>query len=163
MRAQGGDIVLPYPVGTAIQWPSDFPKYSAALVGPPFCAMIALTTSSTGSRFSAWPVAYQLVNCRTSWPDFACASAAMVNRSLSPFEVMKSTVMSTFSFAAHSRHSCSRGAVAFGTQWSQKPQESLPAAKAPCTNGAATAVEANAAVFNTERRVSVEAMIVPRG
>src|SRR5467141_4734423 len=50
MRAQGGDIVLPYPVGTAIQWPSDFPKYSAALLGLPFCAMIALTTSLTGSR-----------------------------------------------------------------------------------------------------------------
>src|SRR5438067_8591045 len=91
-----------------------------------------------------------------SWPALACPSAAKVNKSLSPLEVMKSTVISTFSFAAHSRQSCSRGAVAVGTQWSQKPQESLPAAKAPRTKGAAAAVEASIAVFKTVRRVSTD-------
>src|SRR6202035_679823 len=80
----------------------------------------------------------------------------MVSRSLSPFDVMKSTVISTFSFAPHSRQSCSRGAVAVGTQWSQNPHESLPAAKAPRTKGAAIAVEASAAVFKTVRRVSTD-------
>src|SRR5712671_6418120 len=35
MRAQGGDSVLPYEVGTAIQCPSCLPRYSApALTGP---------------------------------------------------------------------------------------------------------------------------------
>src|SRR5260370_41122162 len=124
--------------------------------------MIALTTSSTGSRFSAWPGAYQLVNCNTSWPDLACASAAIVNRSLSPLDVMKSTVISTFSFAAHSRQSCSSGGVAVGTQWSQKPQESLPAAKAPRTKGAATAVEARAPVFKTVRRTTPQHLSFPQ-
>ena len=52
------------------------------------------------------------MNCRMSWPDLACASAAIVSRSLSPFEVMKSIVMSTFSLAAHSRQSCSSGSFA---------------------------------------------------
>jgi hypothetical protein len=37
-----------------------------------------------------------------SWPDFACASAAVVSSSLLPWPVMKSIVTSTFSFSAHS-------------------------------------------------------------
>src|SRR5438067_117265 len=46
--------------------------------------------------------------------------------------------------------------LAPGTQWSQKPRLRLPAAKAPCTNGALSAVVAvaAAAVCNTVRRLS---------
>src|SRR5438094_9595620 len=64
--------------------------------------------------------------------------------------------MSTFSFAAHSLHNLVSVSLAPGTQWSQKPTLSLPAAKAPCTNGAVSAVAAvaAAAVCSTVRRVS---------
>ena len=51
--------------------------------------------------------AYQAVKLRMSCPDFDCAPAATVKRSLSPLEVMKSTFSSTFSFSAHSRHNTS--------------------------------------------------------
>src|SRR5205807_7904593 len=57
-------------------------------------------------------------------------------------------------FAAHSLHSLVSVSLAPGTQWSQKPTLSVPAAKAPCTKGAASAVAlAAAAVVNTVRRV----------
>src|SRR5215467_8941346 len=53
--------------------------------------------------------------------------------------------MSTFSLAAHSSHRVLEALLAPGTQWSQKPIESLPAAWAPRTYGIAmTAVEAAA-------------------
>ena len=63
-----------------------------------------------------------------SWPDLACASAAPVSSSLLPWVVMKSIVTSTFSFSAHSLISVSVALLALGTQWSQKPTDSLPAA-----------------------------------
>ena len=65
---------------------------------------------------------------RMSWPDLACASAAVVSSSLLPCEVMKSILTSTFSFSAHSLISVSVAPLAPGTQWSQKPTDSLPAA-----------------------------------
>src|SRR6516162_47913 len=50
--------------------------------------------------------------------------------------------MSTFSLAAHSSHRVLEALFAPGTQWSQKPIESLPAAWAPRTYGIAmTTVE----------------------
>src|SRR3984893_8093664 len=61
-------------------------------------------------------------------------------------------VISTFSLSAHSWHSLVSVSLAPGTQWSQKPTESLPAAKAPRTKGAASAVVA--AVCRSVRRVS---------
>src|SRR5215471_3420611 len=87
-----------------------------------------------------------------SCPERACSSAAPVNISLSPCEVMKSIVMSTFSFSAHSWQSLVSVSLAPGTQWSQKPTESFPAAKAPRTKGVAMVV--SAAVCNSLRRVS---------
>src|SRR5882757_2519268 len=87
-----------------------------------------------------------------SWPDLACASAAVVSRSLLPCDVMKSIVTSTFSFSAHSFTAFSVALLAFGTQWSQKPTESLPAAWAPRTKGAATIAVDRAAVLATKRR-----------
>src|SRR6516165_2512507 len=60
--------------------------------------------------------------------------------------------MSTFSLAAHSWQSFVKVSLAPGTQWSQKPTESLPAAKAPRTKGDASAVVA--AVCKSVRRVS---------
>jgi hypothetical protein len=47
-----------------------------------------------------------------------------------------------------------------GTQWSQTPKESLPAAWAPRTKGAASAVVASAAVLSTVRRVSTASPIL---
>ena len=63
-----------------------------------------------------------------SWPDRACASAAAVRISLLPCDVMKSIERSTFSFSAHALATASAPALAPGTQWSQKPIDSLPAA-----------------------------------
>src|SRR2546423_4652795 len=64
---------------------------------------------------------------------------------------------STFSLAAHSSTSALEVLLAPGTQWSQKPIASLPAACAPRTYGAATsAVVARAAVFSALRRVIPE-------
>src|SRR5215471_15301767 len=61
--------------------------------------------------------------------------------------------MSIFSFAAHSLQRLVRVSLAPGTQWSQNPTASLPAAKAPRTNGAAKAPVA--AVCNSLRLVRV--------
>src|SRR5215510_1695031 len=62
--------------------------------------------------------------------------------------------MSTFSFAAHSSHSAFEALLPPGTQWSQKPTESFPAACAPRTCGmaSAAAVAAVAAVVCRKRR-----------
>src|SRR5277367_6306336 len=60
--------------------------------------------------------------------------------------------MSTFSFAAHSLHSFVSASLALGTQWSQNPTLSFPAAQAPGTNGDETA--AAAAPCKTVRRVT---------
>ena len=62
---------------------------------------------------------------------FAGASAACVILNFSPVLVMKSTERSTFSLSAHSWQSLARTSFAPGTQWSQNPQASLPAAYAP--------------------------------
>jgi len=94
-----------------------------------------------------------------SCPALACPSAIRVNRSLSPFEVIRSKVRLTFSFSAQVLHKSRRTLPAPGTQWSQTPIDSAPAAWAPCTNGAARlaaakAGVASAALFNSVRRVS---------
>jgi hypothetical protein len=86
--------------------------------------------------------AYQVGIVRMSWPDLACSSAAPVSISLSPCEVMKSIFSSTFSLSAHSRQSLLSMSFAPGTQWSQNPTLSLPAAWALRTNGAVTAASA---------------------
>src|ERR1700739_2541859 len=65
--------------------------------------------------------------------------------------------MSTFSFSAHSWQSFVRVSLAPGTQWSQNPTASLPAAKAPWTKGAGRAPVA--AVCKSVRRVSRETSI----
>src|SRR6516225_3065796 len=77
-----------------------------------------------------------------SWPERAWAAAAMVSKFLLPIEVMYSIETSTFSLAPHSSHKVWDALLAPGTQWSQNPIESLPAAWAPRTYGMAmTAVE----------------------
>jgi hypothetical protein len=61
-----------------------------------------------------------------------------------------------------SAHSSVRDCVALlapGTQWSQKPIESLPAALAVRTNGAASIVDAAAVVATNRRRVSLGVFI----
>jgi len=63
-----------------------------------------------------------------SWPARACPSAIRVKRSLSPLEVIRSPVISTFSFAAHSLQSLTSTSLSLGTQWSQTPKASFPAA-----------------------------------
>src|SRR6185312_17117421 len=53
--------------------------------------------------------------------------------------------------------------LAPGTQWSQKPTDTLPAACAPCMNGNGSALDAatTAADFSTPRRVIVFLMNPP--
>src|SRR5262249_23751056 len=101
----------------------------------------------------------QLVMYKISWPDLACASAAMVSSALLP--VKRSIWTSTFSFAAYSSINASQVLLAFGTKWSQKPTESLPAACAVLTNGAAIiVVDAATDVAMNRRRVKVFLFIV---
>src|SRR5215472_1488577 len=91
---------------------------------------------------------------KMSWPDLACASAAMVISALLP--VKRSIWTSTFSFAAHSWINASDVLLASGTKWSQNPIESLPAACAVLTNGAATiVVDAAADVAMNRQRVTI--------
>src|SRR4051794_33514445 len=80
-----------------------------------------------------------------SWPEPACASAAIVMRNLSPVLVMKSAFTSTFSLSAHSWTILRITSLAPGTQWSQNPTLTLPAAWAPRTNGVANIAAAPAA------------------
>src|SRR5256885_5879510 len=55
----------------------------------------------TGVQTCALPIwQYQVGNAKMSWPERACASAAMVIRFLLPCDGMKSIETSTFSFAA---------------------------------------------------------------
>src|SRR5262245_44084485 len=61
--------------------------------------------------------------------------------------------MSTFSFAAHSSHSAFDALLPPGTQWSQKPTDSFPAACAPRTCGMASAAAVAAVVCRKRRRV----------
>src|SRR5712691_6192934 len=96
---------------------------------------------------------------KMSWPDLACASAAMVSSALLP--VKRSIWTSTFSFAAHSWINASDVLLAPGTKWSQKPIASLPAACAVLTNGAAIiVVDAATDVAMNRRRVKVFLFIV---
>src|SRR5215468_9266934 len=96
---------------------------------------------------------------KMSWPDLACASAARVISALLP--VKRSTWTSTFSFAAHSWINASDVLLASGTKWSQNPIESLPAACAVLTNGAATiVVDAAADVAMNRRRVNIFPLMV---
>src|SRR6184192_901488 len=96
---------------------------------------------------------------KMSWPDLACASAAMVSSAL--LAVKRSIWTSTFSFAAHAWINASDVLLASGTKWSQKPIESLPAACAVLTNGAAIIVaDAAADVAMNRRRVNVSLFIV---
>src|SRR5262249_60659977 len=70
--------------------------------------------------------------------------------------VKRSIWTSTFSFAAHSWINASEVLLASGTKWSQKPIESLPAACAVLTNGAATiVVDAAADAAMNRRRVNI--------
>src|SRR5215467_7605521 len=92
---------------------------------------------------------------KMSWPDLACASAARVSSAL--LAVKRSIWTSTFSFAAHSWINASDVLLASGTKWSQKPIESLPAACAVFTNGAAiiVVVDAAAEAAMNRRRVNI--------
>src|SRR6516164_6445688 len=92
---------------------------------------------------------------KMSWPDLACASAARVSSAL--LAVKRSIWTSTFSFAAHSWINASDVLLASGTKWSQKPIESLPAACAVLTNGAAiiVVVDAAADAAMNRRRVNI--------
>ena len=72
-------------------------------------------TSSTGSRqLGVAAGGHQVGKAKMSWPDLACASAAMVSRILLPCEVMKSIWTSTFSLSAHSWTISSRRLVGAG-------------------------------------------------
>src|SRR5262249_42918281 len=145
MREHGPLIRLPTQVGTATHRPVDLARYSTVGLTAPFCLISSVMMSSTGSSRLAWSAGCQLGKAKMSWPDRACASAAMLSRFLFPIEVMESIEMSPFSLAAHSSHWVLEALLAPGTQWSQKPIESLPAAWAPRTYGIAmTAVEAAA-------------------
>src|SRR5438309_1471473 len=80
IREQGGFDWLPTVAGTATQWPFCLPRYSTAAVTLPYFWVKSLTISSTGSRFSALPAAYQVGKARMSCPLCDCASAAIVSR-----------------------------------------------------------------------------------
>src|SRR4051812_23511385 len=94
-----------------------------------------------------------------SCPDPACASAAIVMVSLSPCEVMKSRLTSTWFLSPHSWASFFQASLPPGTQWSHNPTSSVPAENALWMNGfpkfaAANAVDPSAAERSRLRLVS---------
>src|SRR5262245_15404271 len=111
--------------------------------------------SSTGTKLFFCAETYHSRSPIMSWPDFAWPSAINVSRSLSPTDVIKSNVRSTFSLSAHALQISPKTLPAPGTQWSHAPIESFPAANAPRTKGDGNVAAAEApAVARTVRRVS---------
>ena len=92
-----------------------------------------------------------------SWPALACASAAPVTWR---FAEVKSAVTSTLFFSAQAATCFCITGLACGTQWSQKPTESLPAAPAVrmCTNGNAAAA---APSLSAPRRETFPVLVIP--
>ena len=95
-------------------------------------------------RFQLVGVGVAPPSCRTAGSRglcLACASAAWVIWILKPFDVMKSIVTSTLFLSAQALTCLFIVSFAVGTQWSQKPTVSLPAAPAVriCTSGSAAA------------------------
>src|SRR4051794_20874679 len=80
-----------------------------------------------------------------SCPALAWASAAAVSMSLLPLPVMKSACTSTLFFSAQALTCFCITSFPPGTQWSQKPMLTFPAAPAVrmCTNGKAVAAAAS--------------------
>ena len=124
----------------ASQWPPAWLRYSTTLLVAPYLRsaahhiverlqiVLVVSTSQVGKVCHSWPV-------------FACASAAMVIRFLKPTEVMKSACTSTL-FLSDQTATCLRiTSLPAGTQWSQNPIETRPAAPAVriCTSGKADA------------------------
>src|SRR5438477_4231577 len=152
MREHGPLIWLPTVAGTASHLPSSLPRYSTVALTAPFCLISGSMTSPMSTIWSEYRDGSHWASARTSWPALACDSAAPVSKSLLPCDVMKSIVTSTFSFSAHALTAFSVALFAVGTQWSQKPTESLPAAWAPRTKGAAIMAVDKAAVLATKPR-----------
>src|SRR5216684_1499525 len=154
MRAHGGRGAEPQATGTANHFPSDVPRYSTALLTGPYCLTSASTTSFTGVSLSPYWWAAYWSKARMSCPLRACASAACVRIILLPAEAMKSIVTSTLFLAAHSSTRPFSTGLAAGTQRSQMPIVSLPAAVAvwTCTSGR-VAPTAPAVTFSARRRV----------
>src|SRR5271170_7954609 len=134
MRPQGAFIWAPELVGTAIQWPLVFAKYSHAWLVGPNSSVSRFITSSIGSRLSTLFSTVQMGKANASWPVLACASAERVSKFLKPTEVMKPA----------------------GTQWSQNPIETLPAAPAvrTWTSGSAAAATPNFSALRRENGCS---------
>src|SRR5215469_2292462 len=88
MREQGPLIWLPQVAGTPSHLPSDCPRYLTVPLTSPFSATIGPIISLTGSSSSELAWTHHVGIARTSWPDFACASAAIVTRFLLPWLVM---------------------------------------------------------------------------
>ena len=151
IRAQGGLVWVPELLGTATQCPFAFARYSQVASTAPFLATSRCTTSSIGSSESAMLNTSQLKNASASWPVLACASAAPVICSLLPVLVMKSAWASTLFFSAQASTCFCITSLPPGTQWSQKPIDTFPAAPAVrmCTSGSAVAA---APSFNAVRR-----------
>src|ERR1700709_2402786 len=101
------------------------------------------------------------MNVITSWPVLAWVSAAGVNWSLPPEVVMKSALTSTLFFSAQVLTCFCMTSLAPGTQWSQKPMLSLPAAPAVriCTSGSAAVAAPN---FTAWRREMVDGFGIHR-
>ena len=85
---QGPLIWAPTVAGIAIHLPSTLPRYSTVPLTAPCSLIRSAMMSSTGSSILAWSAGNQVDKARMSWPDLACASAAVVSNSLLPCEVM---------------------------------------------------------------------------
>ena len=92
--------------------------------------MMPFIRSSTGSSESETLNTSQLKNVITSWPVFAWASATPVICSFWPELAMKSAMTSTLFFSAQALTCFCMTSLAPGTQWSQKPIDTFPAAPA---------------------------------
>lgn len=151
MRPHGPFDCEPQLEGTAYQCPFSRARYSATLLTGPYLPASRPITSSSGSRLSWWFSTSQVGNDCMSCPVRACSSAASVSRFLLPIVVMKSACTSTLVRSAKAATCLRITALPSGTQWSQKPTLSFPAAPAVriCTSGRAVAA---AAVASARRR-----------
>src|SRR5271163_3069623 len=153
MRPQGAFIWAPELVGTAIQWPLVFAKYSHAWLVGPNSSVSRFITSSIGSRLSTLFSTVQMGKANASWPVLACASAERVSKFLKPTEVMKSACTSTFILSDQAATCFFIASLPAGTQWSQNPIETLPAAPAvrTWTSGSAATAAPNFSALRREK------------
>ena len=142
MRPQGPLICVPELVGTASQWPFDLPRYSTTLLAWPYCAVSRPITSSIGSSWSAWFCTSQVGKRQDVVAGLGLRLGGGGQQELVAVGGDEVGLhLDLVLVGPGLRPACFITSLPAGTQWSQKPIDSLPAAPAVriCTSGSAAA------------------------